>query len=60
MWSKDETMGGTGMTNVVGNVIRAAKFAGFLALALAAAVCANRQNEMGAGAGSAAAIPICS
>ena len=50
----DETMGGTGMTNVVGNVIRAAKFAGFLALALAAAGCANRQNEMGAGAGSAA------
>jgi len=47
-------MGGTGMTNVVGNVIRAAKFAGFLALALAAAGCANRQNEMGAGAGSAA------
>jgi hypothetical protein len=38
MWSKDETMGGTGMTNVVGNVIRAAKFAG-LALALAAAGC---------------------
>src|SRR5215218_6815300 len=54
MWSKDETMGGTGMTNVVGHVIRAAKFAGFLALALAAAGCANRQNEMGASAGSAA------
>ena len=42
------------MTNVVGHVIRAAKFAGFLALALAAAGCANRQNDMGAGAGSAA------
>ena len=47
-------MGGTGMTNVVGNVIRAAKFAGFLALALAAAGCANRPNDVGAGAGSAA------
>ena len=54
MWSKDETMGGNGMTNVVGNVIRAAKFAGFLALALAAAGCANRPNDVGAGAGSAA------
>jgi len=47
-------MGGTGMTNVVGNVIRAAKFAGFLALALAAAGCANRPNDVGAVAGSAA------
>ena len=46
-------MGGTGMTNVVGHVIRAAKFAGFLALALAAAGCANRPNDLG-GAGSAA------
>src|SRR3954454_21590446 len=54
MLRKDETMGGTGMTNVVGNVIRGAKFAGLLALALAAAGCANRQNEMGGGAGSAA------
>ena len=42
------------MTNVVGHVIRAAKFAGFLALALAAAGCANRQNDLGGGAGSAA------
>jgi peptidoglycan-associated lipoprotein len=42
------------MTNVVVNVIRAAKLAGFLALALAAAGCANRQNDPGAGAGSAA------
>jgi peptidoglycan-associated lipoprotein len=41
------------MTNVVGPVIRAAKFAGFLALALAAAGCANRPNDLG-GAGSAA------
>jgi peptidoglycan-associated lipoprotein len=41
------------MTNVVGHVIRAAKFAGFLALALAAAGCANRPNDLG-GAGSAA------
>ena len=47
-------MGGIGMTNVVGHVIRAAKFAGFLALALAAAGCANRQNDLGGGAGSAA------
>jgi peptidoglycan-associated lipoprotein len=39
------------MTNVVGHVIRAAKFAGFLALALAAAGCANRQNDLGGGAG---------
>jgi peptidoglycan-associated lipoprotein len=42
------------MTNVVGHVIRAAKFAGFLALALAAAGCANRQNDLGGGAGIAA------
>ena len=42
------------MTNVVGHVIRAAKFAGFLALALAAAGCANRPNDLGGGAGSAA------
>ena len=42
------------MTNVVVNVIRAAKLAGFLALALAAAGCANRPNDPGAGAGSAA------
>jgi peptidoglycan-associated lipoprotein len=41
------------MTNVVGHVIRAAKFAGFLALALAAAGCANRPNDLG-GAGSPA------
>ena len=54
MWSNDATMGGTGMTNVVVNVIRAAKLAGFLALALAAAGCANRPNDLGAGAGSAA------
>ena len=33
------------MTNVVVNVIRAAKLAGFLALALAAAGCANRPND---------------
>jgi peptidoglycan-associated lipoprotein len=42
------------MTNVVGHVIRAAKFAGFLALALAAAGCANRQNDLGGGADDAA------
>ena len=42
------------MTNVVVNVIRAAKLAGYLALALAAAGCANRPNDPGAGAGSAA------
>src|SRR5512144_167812 len=53
MRSNDATIGGTGMTNVVGHVIRAAKFAGFLALALAAAGCANRPNDLG-GAGSAA------
>jgi peptidoglycan-associated lipoprotein len=42
------------MTNVVGHVIRAAKFAGFLALALAAAGCANRQNVLGGGGGTPA------
>ena len=42
------------MTNVVG-VIRAAKLVGFLALALAAAGCANKPNDPGqAGAGNAA------
>jgi peptidoglycan-associated lipoprotein len=33
------------MTNVVVRVIRAAKLAGFLALALAASACANRPND---------------
>jgi peptidoglycan-associated lipoprotein len=41
------------MTNVVVRVVRAAKLAGFLALALAAAACANRPNDPQAGAGSA-------
>src|SRR5258707_13527241 len=54
MWSNRRDDGGTGMTNVGVNVLRSAKLASFLALALAAAGCANRQNEMGAGAGSAA------
>jgi len=44
------------MTNVVVRVIRAAKLAGFLALALAAAGCANKPNDPAlAGAGSAPA-----
>src|SRR5215475_13169882 len=42
------------MTNVAVSVIRAARLAGFLALALAAAGCANRQGDPTAGAGSAA------
>src|SRR5262249_61901870 len=37
------------MTNVVMRVVRAAKFAGILALALAAAACANRPNDPQAG-----------
>ena len=37
------------MTNVVLRVIRAAKLAGFLALALAASACANRPNDPHAG-----------
>jgi peptidoglycan-associated lipoprotein len=41
------------MTNVAVGVIRAARLAGFLALALAAAGCANRQNDPSAGVGSA-------
>ncbi|MGA7486759.1 MAG: peptidoglycan-associated lipoprotein Pal [Xanthobacteraceae bacterium] len=41
------------MTNVAMGVIRAARLAGFLALALAAAGCANRLNDPQAGAGSA-------
>lgn len=41
------------MTNVVVRVVRATKFAGILALALAAAACANRPNDPQAG-GSAA------
>ena len=43
------------MTNVVVHVIRAAKFAGFLALALAAAGCANKPNDLGARRGASAA-----
>jgi peptidoglycan-associated lipoprotein len=43
------------MTNVIERVIRAAKLAGFLALALAVAGCANKPNDPAlAGAGSAA------
>jgi peptidoglycan-associated lipoprotein len=46
--------GSTGMTNVMG-VVRAAKLAMFLALALAIAGCANKPNDPAlAGAGSAA------
>ena len=41
------------MTNGVVRVIRAAKLAGFLALALAAAGCANRPNDPSAGGASA-------
>ena len=41
------------MTNVAVDVIRAARLAGFLALALAAAGCANRQLDATAGAASA-------
>src|SRR5437868_8852196 len=37
------------MTNVVLRVIRAAKLAGFLALALSASACANRPNDPQAG-----------
>ena len=37
------------MTNVVVRVVRAAKLAGFLALALAASACANRPNDPHAG-----------
>ena len=37
------------MTNVVVRVVRAAKLAGFLALALAASACANRPNDPQAG-----------
>ena len=42
------------MTNGIVRVIRAAKLAGVLVLALAAAGCANRSNDPQAGAGSAA------
>jgi peptidoglycan-associated lipoprotein len=41
------------MTNVAVGVIRAARLAGFLVLALAAAGCANRQGDPTAGTGSA-------
>jgi peptidoglycan-associated lipoprotein len=51
MSGNEATNGGTGMTNVVVRVIRAAKLASFLALALAAAGCANRQADPQAGAG---------
>src|SRR2546430_12926524 len=37
------------MTNVVVRVVRAAKLAGFLALALAVSACANRPNDPQAG-----------
>jgi peptidoglycan-associated lipoprotein len=42
------------MTNVAVGAVRAARLAGFLALALAVAGCANRPNDVGVGAGSAA------
>src|SRR6266567_1492327 len=42
------------MANVVVRVVRAARLAGFLALALAASACANRPNDPQAGAGYAA------
>src|SRR5215470_17213498 len=42
------------MANIVVRVVRAAKLAGFLALALAASACANRPNDPQAGAGYAA------
>jgi peptidoglycan-associated lipoprotein len=47
---------GTGMTVVVG-VIRAVKLAGLLALALAAAGCANKPNDPGQTAGVGGAAP---
>src|SRR5881409_2310354 len=42
------------MANVVVRVVRAARLAGFLVLALAASACANRPNDPQAGAGYAA------
>src|SRR5260370_8346009 len=41
------------MANVVVRVVRAAKLAGFLALALGASACVNRPNDPQAGAGYA-------
>jgi peptidoglycan-associated lipoprotein len=41
------------MANIVVRVVRVAKLAGFLALALAASACANRPNDPQAGAGYA-------
>src|SRR5262245_60981253 len=56
MSGNDATTGGTGMTDVFVRVARAARLAGFLALALVAAGCANKPNNTNgglAGAGSA-------
>src|SRR5262245_48813532 len=55
MSGNDATTGGTGMTDVFVRVARAARLAGFLVLALAAAGCASKPNDPGglAGAGSA-------
>src|SRR5712671_6754037 len=44
MSGNDATNGGTGMTNVLLRAMRGARFAGALALALAAAACANTAN----------------
>ena len=48
MSGNDATNGGTGMTNVLGRAVRAAKLAGVLALALAATACANTANTTAA------------
>ncbi len=40
--------GGTGMTNFIGRAVRAGRIAGVLALALAAAACANTANTTAA------------
>jgi peptidoglycan-associated lipoprotein len=53
MSGNDATYGGTGMTNVVMRAVRGARLAGALALALAAAACANTANTTAA-IGSAA------
>jgi peptidoglycan-associated lipoprotein len=53
MSGNDATNGGTGMTNIVVGAVRGARLAGVLALALAAAACANTANTTAA-IGSAA------
>jgi len=48
MSGNDATNGGTGMTNVLVRAMRGARLAGALALALAAAACANTANTTAA------------